>query len=124
MTNISLYERLGGDPAIRATVAKLYDKILTDPLLTPFFVDIDDEKLRRSQAAFVTYVAGGPNRYNGKSIREAHKRLVTDKGLSDSHFDAVAGHLASALEELGVAEGLIKETLSIVETTRADVLNL
>ena len=117
-----LYERIGGEKAVRSAVVKMYDKIFADPELAPFFDDVDVEGLRRSQAAFVTMAFGGPNHYTGQNLRSAHKRLV-DKGLADGHFDRVAMHLADAMRELGVAQSLIDEALAVVETTRADVLN-
>lgn len=120
--NPSLFERIGGDSAVRATVIKMYDKILDDPELAPFFENIDVDTLRLSQTAFVTFAFGGPNHYSGKALRAAHKNAVAD-GLSDLHFDRVATHLESAMRELEVPAPLIAEALAIVGTTRADVLN-
>lgn len=118
----NLYERIGGESAVRATVLKMYEKILADEVLAPFFEDIDVEALRRSQSAFVTYAFGGPNHYTGKNMRAAHANSVKN-GLSDVHFDLVAGHLKSAMEELNVPTNLIDEALNIVGSTRTDVLN-
>ena len=118
----SLFERIGGEGAVGAAVAKLYQKVLDDKLLAPYFDDIDIERLRRSQSAFVMMAFGGPNNYTGQNLRRAHARLV-ENGLSDIHFDAVAMHLKAAMEELNVAQELIIEALEIVETTRDDVLN-
>ena len=118
----SLFERIGGDGAVRATVLKMYDKILADEALAPFFEDIDVDALRRSQSAFVTYAFGGPNDYSGKNMRAAHANSVKN-GLNDTHFDLVAGHLKSAMEELNVPNNLINEALAIVGSTRTDVLN-
>ncbi len=118
-----LYERIGGDAAVRATVMKMYAKILDDDSLAPFFDNIDVEKLRLSQSAFVTYAFGGPNHYTGKGLRVAHANAVS-QGLSGEHFDLVAGHLKSAMEELSVPADLIAEALAIVGSTRADVLGL
>ena len=120
--SVSLYERIGGAEAVKATVALLYDKVLSDPLLIPFFQDIDVERLRSSQSAFVSMAFGGPVQYSGANMRKAHERLVA-RGLSDAHFDKVASHLKSAMEDLSVPPSLITEALSIVETTRPDVLN-
>lgn len=117
----SLYERIGGEGAVKATVLKMYDKILDDEELAPFFEDINVEQLRLSQSAFVTYAFGGPNHYSGKSLRAAHKSAVA-QGLSDRHFDRVAAHLKSAMEELNVPAALIGEALAIVGSTRDDVL--
>ncbi|MDX1923086.1 MAG: group 1 truncated hemoglobin [Alphaproteobacteria bacterium] len=119
---MSLYERIGGAQSVQATVALLYDKILSDPLLIPFFKDINVERLRTSQFAFVSMAFGGPTHYSGETMRRAHERLV-ERGLSDVHFDQVALHLKTSMEDLGVPPGLITEALSIVETTRPDVLN-
>lgn len=117
----SLFDRVGGKDAVRATVVKLYEKILEDDLLSPFFGDIDIPRLRNSQTAFVMMAFGGPNNYNGEGLRKAHQPLV-DRGLSDEHFDAVAGHLADGMRELGVSNELIAEAIAVVETTRDDVL--
>lgn len=117
----TLYERIGGEAAVRATVIKMYDKILGDAALAPFFENIDVDRLRHSQAAFVTYAFGGPNHYNGKSMRAAHTHAVA-QGLNDQHFDLVAGHLKAAMEELNVPGELIAESLAIVVSTRNDVL--
>lgn len=118
----SLYERIGGDSAVTAAVAKMYDKILDDDELAPFFEHIEVDRLRLSQTAFVTYAFGGPNHYTGKSMRAAHKGAAS-QGLNDHHFDLVAKHLRTAMEELNVPNDLILEALRIVESTRNDVLN-
>lgn len=118
----TLFQRLGGRPAVEATVEKMYEKILSDPKLKPFFEGVEMPRLRRSQVAFVTMAFGGPNHYTGANMRDAHSHLV-ERGLSDEHFNAVATHLATAMAELGVAEPLIQEVLAVVETTRGDVLS-
>lgn len=122
MSSTSLYERIGGEAAVQATVDKLYEKILADRLLSPFFEHIDMKRLRNSQTAFVTFAFGGPNHYSGRGMRNAHAKAV-ESGLSDAHFDAVAGHLTAAMAELGVSRPLIDEAIAIVATTRDDVLN-
>ena len=117
----SLFERIGGETAVKSTVIKMYGKILDDDALAPFFEDIDVDKLRLSQSAFVTYAFGGPNHYTGQSLRHAHASAVS-QGMSGMHFDLVAAHLKSAMEELNVPADLIAEALAIVGSTRTDVL--
>lgn len=118
----SLYNRLGGLSAVNAAVEKMYDKILRDPLLSPFFAGLDMARQRRSQVAFMITAFGGPHQYTGADLTKAHAGLVKDKGLSDVHFDAVAGHLKAALTELDVPSALITEVLTLVGTTRGAVL--
>lgn len=118
----SLYERIGGQAAVEAAVNKLYEKILADASLSEFFSETDMGALHRSQTAFVTYAFGGPNNYSGKTLRIAHRKAV-ENGLNDAHFDAVATHLKDAMHELNVPVELIDEAITIVASTRDDVLN-
>lgn len=120
--NVSLYTAIGEEAAIDAAVDLFYRKILQDPAISHFFDNTDMDEQRAKQKAFLTMVMGGPNEYTGKEMREAHKALV-EKGLNDSHFDAVAGHLQSTLEELKVEPVNIGQVMAAVAGTRDDVLN-
>lgn len=119
----SLYERLGGQAAVLAAVKIFYDKVLADGRTRQYFAGLDMEQQVKKQVAFMTWAFGGPSEYKGRGLREAHGDLVRRKGLSDVHFDAVAGHLSATLQELGVSPELIEESLNIVGGTRKDVLN-
>ena len=118
----TLYERVGGNSAVAAVVNLLYDGIIKDPLLLPFFDGIDVLRQKSKLVAFLSTIFGGSTRYSGEDLRQAHGHLVA-RGLSDQHFDAVADHLQSTLEELSVPATLVEEIMAIVESTRNDVLN-
>ena len=118
----SLYERIGGEPAVETAVDLFYRKVLHDLTVAPFFLHTDMDEQRAKQKSFLTMVFGGPNEYTGKDMRSAHAQLV-EEGLNDAHFDSVAGHLRSTLEELGVASDAIDEVMAIAESARDDVLN-
>ena len=117
----SLYEQLGGQPAIDAAVDVFYRKVLTDDSISHFFTDLDMDRQIARQKAFLTMVFGGPNQYRGDDLRSTHQRMVA-RGLNDSHFDAVAAHLGDTLRELGVAPALIDQVISIAAGARNDVL--
>ncbi len=118
----ALYDRLGGEVAVMAAVEILYAKLLADPLTRPFFAQLDIAALTEKQVAFLTWAFGGPPQHRGRPLREAHANLVATRGLDDAHFDAVAGHLASTLAELGVAADDAAEVMTIVGSVRAEVL--
>ncbi len=118
----SLFERIGGKDAIEAAVDIFYGKVMADDHINRFFAGVDMDKQRGKQKIFLAYAFGGPVKYDGKDMREAHKHLV-ERGLNDSHFDAVAGHLQATLEELNVPADLIGEVMAIAGSTRDDVLN-
>lgn len=119
----TIYEKLGGAPAMDAAVDIFYRKVLSDDRIAHFFDDVDMDKQRSKQKAFLTMAFGGPHNYTGEDMRTAHKPLV-DKGLNSSHFDAVVENLGTTLSELGISNELIGDVAAVAETTRKDVLNL
>lgn len=123
MSETPLFERLGGKPAVEAAVDKFYDRVLEDDRIKHFFDGIDMSKQRGHQKAFLTHAFGGSSNYDGRSMREAHRRLVEKLGMTDKHFDAVIDDLGAALRDLGVAEDLVQEVAAIAESVRGDVLN-
>ncbi|NVB39936.1 group 1 truncated hemoglobin [Pseudenhygromyxa sp. WMMC2535] len=122
MATSSLYERIGGRDAITAAVGIFYQKIMNDPLVAPFFDGYEMPRQIKKQIAFMTMAFGGPHGYTGRDLRTAHAPLVA-RGLGEVHFNAIAGHLDATLHELGVAQALIDEAMTIVGGTKADVLN-
>ena len=118
---ITLFEQIGGMPAVDAAVEIFYAKVLADDTINHFFRWTHMKSQTAKQKAFLAYAFGAPLKYNGQSMRKAHAHLI-EKGLNEQHFDAVMGHLAATLQELGVAEDLIAEAGKIAESTRNDVL--
>ena len=117
----SLYEQIGGDAAVNAAVDVFYRKVLSDDRINQFFEGVDMEKQAAKQKAFLTMAFGGPHNYTGKDMREGHAHLV-ERGLNDSHFDAVMENLGATLKELNVPDDLIAQAAAIAESTRNDVL--
>jgi len=117
----SLYERLGGEASVNAAVDVFYGKVLDDYTINRYFERTDMAKQAEHLKAFMTLAFGGPNNYTGRSLRDAHARLV-NLGLSDVHYDAVVGHLGATLQELNVPEELIAEAAALVESVRPEVL--
>lgn len=118
----SLYERLGGEAAVDKAVDIFYRKVLTDERVSDFFDDVDMDRQAAKQKAFLTMVFGGPNNYTGLDMREGHKHLV-ERGLNDSHVDAIVELLGGTLKELGAADSDIDEVAALANSVRDDVLN-
>jgi hemoglobin len=117
----TLYEQLGGAPAVGAAVEIFYRKMLADDRVAHFFDDTDMDRQIAKQAAFLTMVFGGPANYTGRDMRAAHRPLL-EKGLNDSHVDIVIGHLGETLKELGVADEAIAKVAALANSVRDDVL--
>ncbi|MES1993431.1 MAG: group 1 truncated hemoglobin [Pseudomonadota bacterium] len=118
----TLFEQLGGAPAVDLAVDRFYDKVLADERIQHFFTGVDMARQRRHQKNFFTYAFGGAANYSGQTLRVAHRRMVDTQGLADTHFDAVVENLKSTLVELNVADALIDQVIAITESARNDVL--
>lgn len=114
----TIYEQLGGAPAIDLTVDKFYDRVLADPVVNGFFKSTNMAFQRKHQKNFITFATGGSKVYEGKNMREAHKNM----GLQEVHFDHIKMHLGDTLLELGVQKDLVQKVADLVETLRNDVL--
>jgi hemoglobin len=83
----TLFEWMGGAPALEQLVTTFYQRVPGDPLLGPVFAHMDPEHARHV-AAFVGEVFGGPKAYSdehgghpnmirrhlGRSLREPQRR--------------------------------------------------
>ncbi len=114
-----LFEKIGGAPAIKATVEEFYRRVLSDPELKNFFENTNLKWLKKQQADFFTTALGGPSTYDGADMREAHKHLA----IESKHFGKVAGHLKDTLESLGVPGNLVRDVLAIVSPLSSVIVN-
>lgn len=122
MANMAtLYEKLGGQAAVEAAVDKFYRRVIADDRVNSFFEGVNMDKQATKQKAFLTMAFGGPNNYTDRDMKEGHAHLL-EKGLNDSHVDAIIENLGATLREMGVAEDLISEVAAVAETTRDAVL--
>ncbi len=116
----TLFEKYGGFDGIAGVVKIFYDLVLADETVSHFFKEVNMNKQRQHQTNFISFCLGGPNKYNGRNMREAHAHL----NLKEEHFAAIAKHLTQALRTGGVSEDDITAILKVVATTHDEVLNL
>ena len=116
----SLYHQIGGAAALTAAVDLFYLKVLADKRVNHFFVDINMETQNRKQKAFLAAVLGAPVPWTGKDMRAAHVNL----DIRESDFNAIAEILQTTLAELKLDKQLITQIMTIVASTKDDVLNL
>ena len=114
----TLYEKLGGKPAISLAVDKFYVKMMADPLTNTFFKGVDMVKQREKQTKFLTVLTGGPNEYTWRDMKSGHAGM----GIKDVHFDRTKLHLITVLQELGVAQNLVNDVGGAFESFRKQVV--
>lgn len=96
----TLYERIGGRPGIERLITSFYRRVLSDPLLSPFFHDTAIEKLRSMQVAFFTIALGGPEPEEMPSLNRAHR----GRGIESKHLTRFTELLVETLAEEGIPE--------------------
>lgn len=94
----TLYDDLGGEQRIARIVSALLDRMAADPLVAPFFEKTDMERFERLLKEQLCELAGGPCRYTGDSMRDAHRGL----GISDAAFTALVEDLEMAMNDVRV----------------------
>jgi hemoglobin len=119
----SLYERLGGMPAIRAVVDDLVSRVLADNRVNQWFLHLasDPAKAAAYKAKFADFLCqgtGGPCKYTGADIVAAHK----GRGVTKEAFEAEVEDLVATLDKLGVREKEKSELLGILTAMRPAVV--
>lgn len=120
LATATLFDKLGGKTAIEAVVKEFYKRVLADAELKGFFEQTDMDHQTVQQIKFISMALGGPNEYNGRSMKEAHNTL----GITEHHFNLVAGHLVEALRSLGVPEADIDEVVAVVGPLKTDIVTV
>ena len=91
----TLYERLGGQPALVAVVDDMVGFIAADARVQHFFVLSDIAVLKRRFVEFVCVATGGPCTYTGRNMTDSHKHMRVDEGA----WNAVVEDLIKALDK-------------------------
>jgi hemoglobin len=118
--NQTLYDKYGGFGTIAAVVAAFYDKIAEEDRLTPFFKNTDMAKLLDHQTKFLCKVLGGPDNYEGRSLKPSHAALKIDQ----ASFMLVGSLLQQTLEEAGVEAKDVGAIMAIVISVKDEIISV
>lgn len=119
----SLYDRLGGQPAVQAVVSGLVDRILQDSRVNKWFVHAASSPeaaaaYKAKLSAFVCQATGGPCQYTGRDMVGAHR----GRGVTSEAFDAVVQDLVAVLDSLKVPEKEKGQLLEILGPLKASIV--
>lgn len=119
----SLYRRLGREKAITAVVDEFVTNVAADARINHYFAAAASDPKR--MAAFKTNLvnqiceaSGGPCKYTGKSMKEAHKGM----GITAADFNALVEDLVKALDKLKVGEKEKNELLAVLGPMKSDIV--
>lgn len=114
----SLYQRLGGKPAISAVVRDFVQRLGADERINARFANTD---LRRLEAMLVDQIceaAGGPCKYTGKDMKAAHVGMR----IAGDEFDALVEDLVATLDHFKVPAAERQELLGVLGPMKPDVV--
>jgi hemoglobin len=122
-TGKSLYDRLGGKPAIVAVVDQFVTNVAGDKRINTFFKATASDKTRL--ATFKTNLvnlicqgSGGPCKYTGKTMKAAHKGM----GITDANFNALVEDLVAALNKFKVGAKEKNDLLALLGPMKPDIV--
>jgi hemoglobin len=98
----SLYDRLGGVDAIKAVVKDFVEEqVAKDARInTKFFSNADLPKLQEHMVNQICEATGGPCKYTGRTMKEAHAGM----GVDEASWGALVEDLKKSLAKFNVPE--------------------
>lgn len=110
-----LFERAGGEAAVRAVVDEFVRRVSTDLMIGFFFSGIDLQALREREYQFTARFLGAANvKYDGRSLKEAHAR----HRIMGGQFDRRKQILSEVLAEHGIEPEVRTRWIAHVEELR------
>ena len=94
---------------------EVYDQLLDDDDLGPFFDDVDLPKLVDHQTKFVSSLLGGPASFTDKHIQMAHRHM----DIEHAHMDRLKELVRSTLNEFDVDEEDVAAVIEAFEARRS-----
>lgn len=116
---VNIYESIGGQAALMAVVDDFYERVIADPDLTAYFAGTNMNRLKERQVDFFAAALGGPGRYTGASMRDAHR----GRGIGQPQFDRVAEHLVASLAAAGVPDDTIGEIVGLIAPLAGEIIS-
>jgi hemoglobin len=114
----SLYERLGGKPAITAVVDDFTARLAADRRVNRFFAHTDLPTFRAKLVDQICEASGGPCKYTGRDMQTAHQGL----GVANADFDMVVEDLVITLDKFKIPDREKSEILAVVGPMRKDIV--
>jgi hemoglobin len=111
----TLFEDLGGEPALRRIIARFVDRIFDDVMIGFFFRAAQRERIEQKEYEHAAEHLGAGIAYTGRQLREAHRAHP----IMGGQFNRRLVILKETLEEAGVPEHVKQHWLAHTESLRA-----
>jgi hemoglobin len=119
-----LYDRLGGVYAIASVVDDFIERLLVNDILNanPAIKEarerVPKAGLKYRVTELVCQITGGPQKYTGRSMKDAHSHL----NITEKEWDAMVADFRVTLNKFNVPKKEQDELIGTVATTKADIV--
>jgi hemoglobin len=114
----TLYERLGGLPAITAVVDDFVGNVARDRRINGFFAKTNIPRLKFLLVQQICQASGGPCIYTGRDMKSAHRGM----GVAGRHFNALVQDLGRTLKKFKVPAQEQKELVAALAPLKKDIV--
>jgi hemoglobin len=114
----TLYESMGGEPALRSAVEHFADLVQTDDRINFTFAEADMSKFRKLIFEQLCNLSGGPCKYTGRDMRTSHTKL----NINNAEFNALAEDLYLALDRAGIPYRLQNKLMALLAPMQHDIV--
>jgi hemoglobin len=114
----TLYESMGGEPALRSAVEHFADLVQTDDRINFTFAEADMSKFKKLIFEQLCNLSGGPCQYTGRDMRTSHAKL----NINNAEFNALAEDLYIALDRAGIPYRLQNKLMALLAPMQHDIV--
>jgi len=114
----TLYQRLGGEPAVAAVVDDFIANVAANPAINQRFARVDIPKLKKLLVEQVCEATGGGCKYTGRTMRESHR----GQNVTVAEFNAMGGDMLKTLEKFNVPQREKDELMAILGSTSKEIV--
>lgn len=116
----SLYERLGGETALKAVVDDAVARIAADPRVNMKFAKSDVPRIKFNLVKQLCAVTGGPCKNLKRDSRQIHKNMKVTEG----EFNAFVEDLVATLDKFNVQATEKNELLGILGSLKPQIVEV
>lgn len=115
----SLYQAFGGKPGLARLMADFVPRLRADPRIGELFKETKLSELEKQLADQFCVVAGGPCKYEGASMKDAH----ADFQIRKADFNALVELLQLSMDAQGIPFATQNRMLAQLAPMHRDVIN-